>query len=247
MIIFLLLLAAHILADFYLQPTKWVLEKRKDMQHSKYLYYHIIVVLICSYILLGLWTNPLPAIIIALIHGLIDLLKLKYDKNGDTKWFITDQILHIVTIAIVAISLSTNPLVLFEKLTEWYHTPRIVAILAGLLTSLTPISFLVGMLTKPWRDELEKLVPQANDNLANAGRWIGMSERLLIFIFVMIGEYSSIGFLIAAKSLLRYNDKSPDREIPSAYISKKSEYVLVGTLLSYTCVILLVLLIKMVK
>ena len=243
---FLLLLGAHILADFYFQPTKWVVEKRKNIQKSKYLYYHVLVVLICSYVLLGNWANPLPAIIIALIHGLIDILKLKYDKTGSTKWFVADQALHVLTIAIVAVFLGSNSYVLFEQLTEWYHTPKIVATIAGLLTSLTPISFLVGMLTKPWRDELESLVPNANDNLANAGRWIGMSERILIFIFVMIGEYSSIGFLIAAKSLLRYNDKATGTEIPPAYISKKSEYVLVGTLMSYTCVILLALLVKLV-
>lgn len=93
------------------------------------------------------------------------------------------------------------------------------------------------MLTKPWRDKLDKLLPHADDNLANAGRWIGMSERLLIFVFVLLSQYSAIGFLIAAKSLLRYNDKAIAGEIPPTYISKKSEYILVGTLMSYTAAI----------
>ena len=55
----------------------------------------------------------------------------------------------------------------------------------------------------------------------------------------------AIGFLIAAKSLLRYNDKLPAGEISPSYISKKSEYVLVGTLMSYTCAIAVALLVKM--
>ena len=89
------------------------------------------------------------------------------------------------------------------------------------------------------------LVPDANDTLANAGWWIGMSERLLIFVFVMVSQFSAIGFLIAAKSLLRYNDKIATEDISPAYISKKAEYVLVGTLMCYTCAIAVALIVKL--
>lgn len=244
MIEFLLLLLAHVLTDFYLQPSKWVADKKEKSFRSKYLYLHIGLVFMTSYVFLGNFANPLPALIIAIIHGIIDVIKIEFDKKGTATWFIIDQVAHVITIALVAIVLTSSFSISFQSLKNWLYTPKTLAQLAGLLLCLTPVSYLVGMLTRPWRDELDKLVPDANDNLANAGRWIGMSERLLIFIFVAISQFSAIGFLIAAKSLLRYNDKSTSGEIPPAYISKKSEYVLVGTLMSYTCAITVAMLIK---
>jgi hypothetical protein len=234
---FLLLLLAHVLSDFYWQPTKWVESKRQKSFRSKYLYAHVSVVILTSYIFLGHWANPLPAIFLGITHGLIDIAKLEWDKKETARWFIGDQIAHLITISIAAVILTSSIPAEVINLKELIHNKKFVAILTGAFISLSPVSFLVGILTKPWRDELNKLSPNADDNLANAGRWIGMSERLLIFVFVLLSQYSAIGFLIASKSLLRYNDKTVVGEIPPTYISKKSEYILVGTLLSYTAAI----------
>ena len=242
---FLLLLIAHVLADFYWQPTHWVVDKKEKSFKSKYLYFHIAVVILLSYLFLGYWANPFAAVAIGVVHGIIDILKTEFDKKGSATWFVADQIAHVATLAIAAILLTSTLSLGFDQLKIWFYTPKTLALLSGALLCLSPISFLVGILTRPWRDELDKLVPDANDNLANAGRWIGMSERVLIFVFVIVSQFSAIGFLIAAKSLLRYNDKGTSGDIPPAYISKKSEYVLVGTLMSYTCAIAVALAVKL--
>jgi hypothetical protein len=242
---FLLLLLAHILVDFYWQPTSWVIDKKEKSFRSKYLYFHVLLIILTSYLLLGRWDNPWPAIALGAIHGFIDILKISFDKNGSLTWFIADQIAHLISIILTALIMTETLPVGFETFKTWLHTPKTLAIFSGALATLSPVSFLVGILTRPWREELIRLAPDANDNLANAGRWIGMSERLLIFVFVLVSQFSAIGFLIAAKSLLRYNDKAPAGEISPAYISKKSEYVLVGTLMSYTCAIAVALTVKM--
>ncbi len=59
---------------------------------------------------------------------------------------------------------------------------------------------------------------------AGMGSKIGYVERLLIFIFVILNQYEAIGFLVAAKSILRFNESRDDK--------KYAEYVLYGTLLS---------------
>ena len=56
-------------------------------------------------------------------------------------------------------------------------------------------------------------------------------ERGLILIFVVLAQYEAIGFLIAAKSILRFNETTSENE--------KSEYVLTGTLLSLAIALLL--------
>lgn len=244
---FLLLLLAHVLVDFYWQPTAWVVGKREKTYQSKYLYFHVLLVILASYVALAHWQNPLPAIALGVAHGIIDLIKISLDKKGSLTWFIADQAAHIATIALTALVLTGQLQPGFQTFISWFYTTKTLATVSGALLSLSPISFLVGILTKPWREELSRLAPNADDNLANAGRWIGMSERLLIFVFVLVNQFSAIGFLIAAKSLLRYNDKASDAGIPPAYISKKSEYVLVGTLMSYTCAIAVALIVRMLS
>jgi len=55
------------------------------------------------------------------------------------------------------------------------------------------------------------------------GKIIGAIERMMIFFFVIVGEYSAIAFIIAAKSIARFKELD-DKEF--------AEYFLIGTLLS---------------
>jgi len=66
----------------------------------------------------------------------------------------------------------------------------------------------------------------------SAGKLIGIVERLLAFVLVLFGQYSAVGLIIAAKSILRFRN------------TKHSEYVLVGTLLSFGIAIFLALMIS---
>ena len=89
------------------------------------------------------------------------------------------------------------------------------------------------MATKKWRDEIEI---NKKDSLNEAGKWIGIFERMLILTFVINNQYEAIGFLIAAKALLRFRESD----------LKLTEYVLIGTLISFTITILLGIFVKMV-
>jgi len=240
---FIALLLAHILADFYLQPKAWVEDKRAHDWKSPALYKHAGVVVVLSYLFLGYWSQPWIALILGVVHGGIDLIKLRYDKEQTASWFIYDQLMHLASIVLTAWLCTGAASEPWRNAVAALQNTENSVILAGLLLCLTPVGFLVGMFTGPWRDELKILAPGADDNLDKAGRWIGMSERLLIYVFVLLNQYTAIGFLIAAKSLLRYNDKHPS-EIPANYVTKKSEYVLVGTLASYTAAILIALLVR---
>jgi hypothetical protein len=83
----------------------------------------------------------------------------------------------------------------------------------------SPAGILIGKLTKQWRDKIEDA-----ESLANAGKWIGMTERLIVLLFVLQNQYSAIGLLITAKGIIRFNEKNR----PEA----KTEYLVIGTLLS---------------
>lgn len=61
-----------------------------------------------------------------------------------------------------------------------------------------------------------------------AGEWIGYIERSPILTFAITGNIEAVGFLLAAKSVFRFGDLNKAKEI------KITEYVLLGTLTSFT-------------
>ena len=75
--------------------------------------------------------------------------------------------------------------------------------------------------------EREVEVTQTDDHGSfRSGALIGSMERCLILAFVILGKYEAIGFLLGAKSILRFGHTQGKSE------DEKSEYVLAGTLLS---------------
>ena len=62
-----------------------------------------------------------------------------------------------------------------------------------------------------------------NDDLLRAGRIIGALERILSIILIVAGHIEAVGFIFAAKSILRFKEAD----------TAKTEYLLVGSLLSF--------------
>lgn len=65
---------------------------------------------------------------------------------------------------------------------------------------------------------------QSVDGDKKAGRLIGTLERIIMTIFLSIGQYSAVGLVLTAKSIARYDKISKDQVF--------AEYYLLGTLLS---------------
>jgi len=81
---------------------------------------------------------------------------------------------------------------------------------------------------------LDKWTPASpnTQSLPNAGQWIGYIERVLILTFVLIGSIEGVGFQLFAKSVFRFGELNKAKEI------RTTEYVLIGTLASFTIAIL---------
>ena len=68
--------------------------------------------------------------------------------------------------------------------------------------------------------------------MSGAGSYIGIIERLMIYGAIISLNWSLIGFLLAAKSVFRFGDMRDSHD------RKYTEYVFVGTLLSFMAAIL---------
>ncbi len=212
---------AHNLSDFYFQWDKMVVEKVRKTYKSKYMYLHFLIGFVISWALSFQIQFGLFALSIALVHLLTDIIKSILEKKEIfTRYlFITDQMIHWITIFIFVYLYVNNQTIAYP---DFVPGLKILIIIAGFVFILQPVNFFIKEFFKLYQIP----VPKQND-LKNAGKLIGSIERILILIFVLMHQFEAIGFLLAAKSILRYNEQ--DKDFPN-----KTEYVLAGTLLSFT-------------
>ncbi|MCJ7447607.1 MAG: DUF3307 domain-containing protein [Bacteroidales bacterium] len=217
------LLAAHLITDFVLQPDSWVKAKREKHLKAKEFWFHILLTT-----LVAIWFTCFEgwwwiALMIFVTHWLIDWWK-SYQKDSIIS-FVTDQVLHLLVILIIwkiKFPQATNITGLFNTcITD----KSFWIVLIALVFLTKPVGVIIGMITAPFREKIKEL----NENtLENAGTWIGILERVIIFFLVLINQWEAIGLLVAAKSIIRLKDGD----------QKMSEYVLIGTLISVSVAVI---------
>jgi hypothetical protein len=214
------LLLAHVIGDFVLQPTSWVVEKKDKRHKSKYFYLHGLVHLLLLLALLAFNLSYwLSITIIVITHLIIDFFKLTLDGKINARiLFILDQLLHLAIIGMVVLINYPHKLAC-EKI---YSTESLLFLLS-LLTLTFVSSIIMKTLMSKWALEEDK----SEDSLESAGKYIGILERLFVFAFILLNQWSAIGLLIAAKSVFRFGDLSRAKD------RKLTEYILIGTLISF--------------
>ncbi len=220
MIILIKLVLAHLIGDFLLQPNSWVKSKEKKKLKSPKLYLHIAIHLALMFLIvwdLSYW--PL-LITISVLHLIIDASKLIFQtKKTKRSWFFIDQFLHVSSI-FLAYFIFTNT----TFSTSNIPTETALLLLTCLLFLTKPVSIIMQAIFSKWN--IEKLTKN-NESLKDAGKYIGILERLLVFIFIIMNHWEAVGFLITAKSVFRFGDLKESKH------RKLTEYILIGTLISF--------------
>ena len=221
MLVLTKLILAHLIGDFLLQPSAWVRDKEKRKANSPVLYLHVLIhgalVLLLLWNL-GFWPYALS---ISAAHLIIDLAKL-YGQKASTKttWFITDQLLHLASILIIWAVL-TPVSIDFASIVQ---DQKILTLITLILFLTQPASIILAAILTKWADSIPA---QPDQSLRDAGKYIGILERLFVFTFIITGHWEAVGFLLAAKSVFRFGDLRKSKE------RKLTEYILIGTLLSF--------------
>ena len=214
------LFIAHLVGDFLLQPSAWVKNKEEKKLAAWQLYVHSILHGALVLLFLWSWQAWKYASLIILVHFIIDTFKLvlQNDRNRRLLFFI-DQAFHFISIYFIWLWLGGKafPLFIFEN-------KAFLLLITGVIFLTNPVSFGVKIFISKWTPEPQG---QSNDSLQSAGKYIGFFERLLVFVFIIIHQWAAIGFLLAAKSVFRFGD------LKEAKDRKLTEYVLIGTLLSF--------------
>ena len=239
MILYQLLLLqfiAHLLGDFVFQPHMWALKKKQKV-FSWHHIWHVLVIFIFS-LILSLDFGFLPyAILLTAIHLITDILKSYFQINGSKKdsfYFFFDQAIHIICFVSISVLYSYN-----QPIDFIYDIPiKYLAIAFGFVLCAKPANIFIKNIFQHLAINIPITVASIKDenkDLPNAGKLIGLMERFLVLALILVGQYSAVGLIIAAKSILRFRD------------NKKNEYVLVGTLLSFGIATLLGIIISLIS
>lgn len=231
----LLQFLAHLLADYIFQSQLWSNGKSRKTV-TKFHVFHVLVVFVCSWILSFDPGYFFAAIGLTVIHFFTDVLKsnlvVHAKNNGINKnYFFTDQLIHLFFLVTMPIAYQ-----------EWHginfiaeFSLKTIAVVTAFVFCTKPANIIIKNIFTAFAiaipTEEQPLIVRTEEqntekSLPNAGKLIGIMERVLTLALILIGQFGAVGLIIAAKSILRFKD------------TRQNEYILVGTLLSFGLAVL---------
>ncbi|MEM9292879.1 MAG: DUF3307 domain-containing protein [Acidobacteriota bacterium] len=244
-IVFLALLVAHLLADFPFQTASMVEGKKQG--HPRAYVLHGGSHLLCSLLLLGLFlpsstiqgSTYLFLLLLVGLHLLTDWGKERLEKK---RWlpiwtlFLLDQFAHLACLVFLSALLLPDfqaTLTTAYIQLSVYHA-KILATLAIYLTVTFGGGYLIRFLLTQQKDDDSETQAPADQQLSlfnessteseqRLGMYIGWLERILVLTALAVKSPTTVGFIIATKSIVRFKKMDDPRF---------AEYFLLGTFLS---------------
>lgn len=242
------MLAGHFVGDFMLQ-TDEIVSRKGELRVAAL---HAGVVALASWTLTGHWGSAWWLIPVLLVtHAAVDLTKIRLDgllaaregctgdyldRNGGLILFLADQALHLLVLLGVVLLVDAVPTLqaTVSGAGAWVETfgpgfTELLVLAIGWILTTSASGYTLALALSRFEAELS---PRQKAGLRGGGYWIGITERSLIYLFILLGEPAGIGFLAAAKSVFRIG------EIKEAEDRKLAEYILIGTLMSFATAML---------
>jgi hypothetical protein len=220
--LFIRLLIAHFLADFVFQSKAMAFNKKWN---SPYFLLHLLIVFLTT----AVFTFSLSlSLLVFPVHGLIDLAKgyatIKYPERKVSLFF-ADQVLHILSLVFLWLVEIGMPGSIPDWLSAWIMQESFSLVFLAYLLVLWPSGYAIQYALS---GIIKFKHAESDERIERGGNLIGFFERIIILTFMLLGAYEGIGFLITGKSIIRF--ARPEENL-------RSEYVLLGTMLSYAIVI----------
>jgi len=216
----LALLVAHLVADFPLQPD-WMVRRKRN---PSVLALHGLLVAGTAALALGGLAGEVLLILVG-THLAMDAIKV-YLLPNSLGSFTLDQLVHLTVIIALAVAFPGT-----YAHGAWATLPAAAAaawlvglcLLGGTIASLMVGAIVIRKATAPFTHQLSGDIA----GLESGGTYIGWLERALVMLLILIGQPAGVGFLITAKSILRFGDVRDSSQ------RKLTEYIIIGTFMSF--------------
>ncbi len=201
--------------------------------------FKLILMMGIQFLFLLIFSISFPLILLLVILFIIDILEYVVEKKALR--FNVIRFISFLTLFLTAIIFSSESVALFFNDTLLSGVQNLIIninpfaklnitgfhliiLLAGLFFLLNESNFLIRMVFEiSGKVPVTKETREPDNKELNAGRIIGILERIIILFFIIIGQFAAVGFVITAKGVVRYKELE-DRNF--------AEYVLIGTLMS---------------
>lgn len=242
------LLLAHCIGDFLLQSTT-LCEGKKSLPALSgwgYQALHALIYTATVYVFIAEWQCWTLPLLVGGTHFACDVAKAFAEQRMtppaggqcgadesnkpfiDRKkmmLFLLDQIFHLGVLVGVYFQLSGS--LDLPPFIDW----TVVGICAlAYLIVLKPTAVFIQIFFSGFAHTTDK------KSLPLAGTYIGYLERVMIVSFILSGWMEGIGYLLAAKSVFRFGELRNNKEL------MRTEYILLGTFLSFTVAVMVGLL-----
>lgn len=239
----LTLLIAHVLSDFH-----WQSQEIADQKQLRWniLAKHLVVVALP---LIGLsLVVPHLAVVsgaVLMSHVVIDSIKRLLPKRyflmiqQQQLSFVLDQLAHIIAIFSTYHCFLRNGVeadIISQYDIDWNQLGYLLRLLLFILLITKPMNVMFKLFFSKYQvKELSQLLreevvqtrdkkEQREETVAGAGALIGNLERIIIGLFLILGQYAAIGLVFTAKSIARYDRISKSQAF--------AEYYPIGSLFS---------------
>lgn len=212
------LLFAHFLSSHYLFLPLREREGIAGVMGDRNVYLNALILFLSTWILTFEPAMVLLPVVVTLFYLIVQIVFIPLSRFPFTdRWgFFLQHIIRMAFLVVVCRYYGPDEGSVGNSLIE--ISPAWILYALGYLICLRPAN--------EWIREflvVNGVMVRSDGELEKAGRLIGSLERILVITFVLIGQFSAIGFLIAAKSILRFKEAD----------APKTEYVWIGTMLSF--------------
>jgi len=219
-----------VLFSGYLASMYWIVNEQRS-----HWYYKIIAAFAWSGLAFGLlgvwnqWELPVGVLVFSLI---VEFSWKRENKN--TRQFLLRQLIYFLgQLIITGLVIYLNGQQVSYWITVFPGFFKALLWVTGLGAGIFGAAPLVGAAVIPYQEQIS-ISGEENPTgeielqpgLYGGGKMIGILERALVFLFIVVEEPAGIGFLIAAKSILRLG------EIQGKGRRREVEYIIIGTFLS---------------
>jgi hypothetical protein len=219
---FVAILTAHLLGYLIFQ-AEWLVKRQRRIWP---LVLHAAIVAAMSYLLLGAFHWQI-LLVVFVMHLIMGANKAHFPANSLA---CSLACLFIPLVLLLGLACYFPDAAkggwwiasLKPELSGWYS--QALTIVSGIILCVPVGGNLIATLVSRFADELRD-----NDiaGLKRGGQYIGWLERILVMLLLLLDQPNGIGFLIAAKSILRFGEiKDPSQR-------KVAEYIIIGTFLSF--------------